>query len=87
MFKEDEDFLEPEEVPARFREEYTGSSEQKRPCPHCHQSIPDDAVRCFFCGESVPVQSGLMSWLRDQAATIWFLIVVAMIIFSFLMIF
>ena len=50
-----------EDIPPQFREEFPEPSEGKKLCPSCRNEIPEDAIRCLFCGRHVPVDSGFLN--------------------------
>ena len=33
-------------------------------CPHCGKPTPEENLRCIYCGERLPVRSGVIGGLR-----------------------
>jgi uncharacterized paraquat-inducible protein A len=61
---DDDEIWQEEEIPPQFREDMTEESTQKKACPQCRSEIPEDAIRCLYCGCHVPVDSGLFGKLK-----------------------
>ncbi|MBI2870078.1 MAG: hypothetical protein HYY14_00030 [Candidatus Omnitrophica bacterium] len=49
------------DIPRRFRDDYSEPAQGKKRCPSCQNEIPEEAVRCLFCGRHVPVAAGFLS--------------------------
>ncbi len=46
-------------------------------CPHCNQPIYDeDALNCLYCGESLNVSTGFMSFMQSKSVIVFVALVV-----------
>jgi len=54
-------------------------------CPHCKKPIyDDDALLCLYCGESLGRAAGFMGRLKYPKHSIFVIILVLIILFSFI---
>ena len=63
---EDEVKWSEDDIPPQFREDGYPSPEGKKRCPTCSNEIPEEAIRCLFCGRHIQVASGVLGSLTQK---------------------
>jgi len=52
-------------------------------CPHCGKPAPEENLRCIYCGERLPVESGVIGGFRFGRGRVLFLVVALLVLFGF----
>jgi len=57
-------------------------------CPHCDQPITDpDNLRCIFCGELLPAETGFLSRIKFSSMNVVLTIIAVVVSMTFLLTF